>query len=211
MAAKWLKKLGESLKSSAPMIVGGLGTAAGTAVGGPLGAMVGPVLANIMRKVTGAPVEDTDFEAMAEQIMGSPELQLELEKLAIERERMYYELEVAKLTAETKLVESVNATMRAEAGSDKWYQAGWRPYCGFVMGTAWGIIALSFAILVACVGFNVGGVQASALTGVGSAMSDMAVFFSIMLAVLGISSWKRGDEKIARASAKGTVLSAITD
>ena len=97
MAAKWLKKLGNTLQNVAPTLAGGIGVA----VGGPVGGIVGPVLANLMRKVTGAPADDTDYEAMAERIMGSPELTLEMERLAIEREKMHFDLEASPPTRQS--------------------------------------------------------------------------------------------------------------
>jgi hypothetical protein len=206
MAAKWLKKLLEGLKQVAPNIVGG---AVGIAAGPLLGGVVGPVVANLMRKVTGQPAEDEDYEAMAATIMGSPELQLEIEKLAIERERIELEkleaendLERSKWEAETARMETVNATMRAEAGADDKWQRRWRPYWGFVSATAWGLIALSYSILVACIAFSVKGVEAAALTTVGSSLADMTVFLGVAAAILGVSAWKRGDEKIARIKAR---------
>ena len=208
MAAKWLNKLLDGLKRVAPTIVGG---AAGMAAG-PLGPVVGSVVANLMRKVTGAPTEDDDYEAMAAQIMGSPELQIKMEALAIERERIELDrlraennLETSKWQAETARIEAVNETMRAEAGADDKWQKRWRPYWGFVSATAWGIIALSYAILVACIAFSVKGVDASALNAVGNSLAEMTVFFGIAGAILGVSAWKRGDEKIERIKARVTI------
>ena len=205
MAKGFLKKLLDGLKQVAPTL---LGSAAGM-VAGPLGPVVGGVVANLMRKVTGAPTEDTDYEAMAAQILGSPELQLKMEALAIERERIDLErlqaendLETSKWEAETARVMAVNETMRAEAGADDKWQKRWRPYWGFVSATAWGIIALSYAVLVACIAFSVKGVEASSLTAVGGSLSNMTVFFGIAGAILGVSAWKRGDEKIARIKAR---------
>ncbi|RKX64805.1 MAG: hypothetical protein DRP42_05830, partial [Tenericutes bacterium] len=124
MAAKWLKQLLNGLKKVAPTIVSGVVAGAS----GPLAGITGPIVANLMRKVTGAPVDDMDLEGMAKTIMGSPELQLQLETLAIQRERIELEklkaendLEASKWKAETARIETVNETMRAEAGADdKW-------------------------------------------------------------------------------------------
>ena len=205
MAAKWLNKLLGTLKQIAPTIVGG---AAGM-VAGPLGPVVGGVVANLMRKVTGQPASDEDFEAMAQTIMGSPELQIEIERLAIERERIELEklkavneLETSKWEAETARMMSVNETMRTEAGSDKWWQSGWRPFCGFVTGTTWGIIGISFAILAVAIAFGIGDVKPAALTDFGTAMAELSVFFGIMGAILGVSAWTRGVEKKERIKAR---------
>jgi hypothetical protein len=205
MAAKWLNKLLNGLKQVAPTIVGGV---VGT-VAGPLGPVVGGVVANLMRKVTGQPAQDEDYESMAQTIMGSPELQLRVRGLAIEQERIELErlkaeieLETTKVRADTARIDSVNATMQAEAGSDKWWTSGWRPYFGFVTGTVWGILGLAMAtaiILVAC-----GAAEASVLAIIGTAFAGMAVFWSVPLAVCGVSAWKRGDEKIERIKARET-------
>jgi len=41
------------------------------------------------------------------------------------------ELTQKQLETDAKAIESVNATMRAEAKSDKWWQSAWRPTVGF--------------------------------------------------------------------------------
>lgn len=208
MAAKWLEKLLGSLKQVAPTLVGGIAGTAATAVAGPLGPVVGGVVGNLMRKVVGADPEDTDFEAMAEQIMGSPELRLELEKLAIERERIElqreqarYDMERSRIEAETARITQVNETMRAESGADDKWTRRWRPYWGFVSGTCWGILALSFALMVVLKAIGIGDVQSSDITALGTAFEDMLVFFGIAGGILGVTAWGRSKEKTERIKA----------
>ena len=148
---------------------------------------------------------------MAERIMGSPELTLEMERLAIEREKMHFDLEASRLAADTAKLEIVNATMRAEAGSDDKWQKRWRPYWGFVSGTAWGIIALSMAVLIGCIAFSVKGVDVGTIVQVGKAVGEMDMFWLIALTVLGVTTWTRGQEKKERLKARGTVLTSIIE
>ena len=151
----------------------------------------------------------TTTEAMAATIMSSPELQLEIERLAVEMElieleklRAQNDLETSKWQAETARIQAVNETMRAEAGADDKWQRRWRPFCGFVTGTTWGIIGISFAILAVAIAFGIGDVKPAALTDFGTAMAELSVFFGIMGAILGVSAWTRGVEKKERIKAR---------
>jgi len=208
MPPKWLSKLLDSLKQVAPTLVGGIAGTAATSIAAPLGPVVGSVVGNLMRKVVGADPEDTDFEAMAEQIMGSPELRLKLEELAIERERVElerekarYDMERSRLESDTARIQHVNATMQAEAGADDKWTRRWRPYWGFVAGTCWGLLALSFAFMVVLKATGAGDVQSSDITSLGTAFEDMTVFFGIAGAILGVTAWGRSQEKRERSRA----------
>ena len=203
MAAKWLKKLLGGLKKVAPTLIGGVVAGAS----GPLAGITGPIVANLMRKVTGAPAEDMDLEGMAQKILGSPELQLGLEQLAIERERIELEklkavndLERSKWEAETARIAAVNETMRVEAESDKWWQSGWRPYWGFISGTAWGILIVSISILILTMAF--GPTTGDEVKAVGEAIFDMLPLFAIAGAMVGVTAWWRGKEKTKRIEAQ---------
>jgi hypothetical protein len=208
MAAKWLVKLLDNLKQVAPGLIGGAVGTAATSIAGPLGPVVGGVVANLMRKVTGAAADDVDYEEMAEEIMTSPELRLELEKLAIEREKIElerekarYDMERSRIQADTARIEAVNATMRAESGADDPWTRRWRPYWGFVSGTCWGILALSFALLVVGMATGFGDVTPKDIRAVGTAFADMMVFFGVAGAMVGVTAWGRSQEKKGRLEA----------
>jgi hypothetical protein len=180
MAAKWLKKVGEHLKGIAPMLVG----AAGTALGGPA---AGGVLATIMREVTGKG-EGVDLDSIADEIFGSPELRYKLEELAVQRERMMHEARYRELQIEEQMQKNVNETMRAEATAEDPWTRRWRPYFGFVAGTAFGIQVLGVVYVMVTGGDPDLIAQVAGLT----------VIWAPAMAVLGINGWTRGKEKTAR-------------
>lgn len=159
---------------------------AGDLVGGPAGI----ALEALARVLAGAGPEE-DLDTVAEVIMSRPELMVKMEELAMQRE-------AALLDNDTRRIEAVNATMRSEAGaSDSWTRR-WRPYWGFVAGTAWGILALSLALTMLIAAF--GGESAlEAIPVIASAFEAMFVFWGVAGAVLGITAWTRGQEKLELA------------
>ena len=89
--------------------------------------------------------------------------------------------EVALKDSESKIIESVNATIREEIKSDKWIQYSWRPCVGFSFCA---VIINNYILLPY---FQIWGLKMIVIPdGVWSAM----------LLVLGISAGTRGVEKI---------------
>jgi len=84
---------------------------------------------------------------------------------------------------ESKLVESVNATMRAEAASDSWMQKSWRPIVGFSFA---GTIVNNYMLLPY---FKNAGLQP---------VDIPSEVWLAMMAVLGVAAYTRGQEKIQR-------------
>lgn len=182
---RFFKKLLDTLKGVAPTLV----AAAGTAVGGPA---AGGILATLMREITGKG-EDADLDAVAEQILGSPELRIRLEELAIQREKNEQEAELRELELEAKAQEVVNATMQAEAKAEDPWTRRWRPYFGYVAGTAFGLQIAAVAYLM------VTGGDPELI----NAVVDLTPVWTPALAVLGITSWGRSKEKEARIRTVG--------
>lgn len=143
----------------------------------------GPLVHSLMRAVTGDGPE-ADIEAVAAKISADPSLMLELQQSA-----MAHELEMAKIDA-AKL-SAVNATMQAEAKSEHWPQWSWRPYNGFLFGTA--IVLIYF--LLPALNKPVPSVPEWIWMG--------------WAAILGVATWDRGKEKRIKAGeSSGGMLDA---
>jgi len=182
-----LKKLAPGLRRVAPDVLEG----AGDLIGGPAGL----ALEALARIVAGAGA-DADMDEVAAAIQANPELMVKMEELALERER-------AILQNDTARIESVNATMRVEAtGEDKWTRR-WRPAFGFIAAGVWGLLGTTMAVVILCTSFGLG--EPDVITYIGTAFTDMTMFWSVALAVLGVSAWTRGQEKIEAAKGVGRV------
>jgi len=182
MAAQWLKKVGQHLKGIAPMLVG----AAGTVLGGPA---AGGMLATIMREVTGAG-ENVDLDTIADEIFGSPELRYKLEELAVRREGQMQEAKLRELQIEEQMQKNVNATMQVEGKSDDAWQRRWRPFIGFVFGASLGIQSIGVTWIL------INGGNPELIT----SLQSLAFIWGPALAVLGVTSWGRSKEKVARVA-----------
>lgn len=191
---KWKKLLGK-LVAVAPTAAKVLDTA-GDFVPGPAGI----ALEALARLVAGAGPDD-DLDQVAETIMADPALMVRMEELSMQRESNL-------LDNETRRIEAVNATMRAEAGAvDPWTRR-WRPYWGFVAGTCWGLLALALVITILIAAFG-GDAALESIPVIAEAFEAMFVFWGVAGAVLGITAWTRGQEKIE--TAKGRVKSRLLD
>ncbi len=103
-----------------------------------------------------------------------------------ESERATFKLQMQEgirdtLKIDAGALESVNATMRAEARSDKWWQSGWRPTVGFTFAA----VILNNYVIMAYMGEWAKPIEIPG--GVWNAM----------LVVLGAAAATRGGEKIA--------------
>ena len=176
---KWKKLLGH-LKGLVPGLVG----IAGTAVGGPA---AGGVLATIARSITGQG-DDVDLDDVASKLFGDPVAMVEMERLSIEREKNEDEAEIRKLAIGLEKQRLVNETMRAELAAEDPWSRRWRPYFGFVAGTAFGIQVLGVVYVMVTGGAPELIAQVAGLT----------VIWAPAMAVLGINGWTRGAEKKAK-------------
>lgn len=176
-----IRKIAPGLAKVAPDVL----STAGTIVGGPVGIGL-EALARMVTKLG----PDEDLDAVADVLMANPTLMVEMEKLALERERMV-------LDNDTLRIQAVNTTMQAESTSeDKWTRR-WRPFWGFITGTCWGILALTACTVILLVAFGVA--EAAVLAAIAGMFDSMWMFWGVALAVLGVSAYTRGKEKIALA------------
>jgi len=133
----------------------------------------GSLVEGLMRAVTGDGPE-TSIDAVAEKIAADPALMVQLQEKAMGHEAKLAEIEARKL-------ESVNATMREEAKSEKWPQYTWRPFNGFTFPLA--VLLIYFA-----------------LPAFGKDVPDVPQWVWMgWLSILGVATWDRGKEKRAKA------------
>ena len=169
--------LGESIASMAPMLGSAFGPG-GTAIGGLISAAFG-----------GNGKESPD--ELAKLIAADPQAAMKLREIEsnnkVELERLVIQGRSNELAHETSQIESVNATMRQEAVSGDAWQRRWRPFWGYISGTAFfmQIVAIIYVMIA---------IPASAAAIIGS-IASLQVFWSVPLAVLGISAYQRGKEK----------------
>lgn len=174
------KDLGKKLAQLGLPLLGG-------ALGGPAGAQVGALVAAAIG--TGESPDEVNAALTA-----NPELKVKLVEIQKAHEAKLIELQLAgvkaDLEAETSRIISVNETMRAESASDDIWQRRWRPFWGFSSAFAFfmQVGAISYLMLV-------GHPKAGEMI---NALGSLTVFWGVPMAVLGISAWQRGQEKLER-------------
>jgi hypothetical protein len=171
--------LGESIADFAPMLGALLPIPGGTAIGKMISSAFGS--------------DSDDPEELAKIIKADPQAAIKLREIElnnkVDLEKLVIKAESNRLASDTARIESVNATMRAESISGDAWQRRWRPFWGYISGF---VFFLQMLVIFWAVIFK----TASAVAII-TAMSSLAVFWSVPLAVLGISSYQRGKEKRA--------------
>jgi hypothetical protein len=120
--------------------------------------------------------------------------------LALQFQQAVMALELALAQEENKTLAEVNATMRAEGASEHWPQWSWRPFWGFSSGTAF----LFVALLCCWLGYlAVSARDMTALQMIPQLVGAFATLFAIPGAILGVTAWKRGQEKIEKIRSGG--------
>jgi len=144
-----------------------------------------------------------DDDSVMAAIMGHPEFEVELRKIAIEAEKVElekqkaaYDMERSKIEADTARISQVNETMRSEAGSNDVWQRRWRPIVAL-----WTFLIL-FPVMLAMVTW---------LPAEQIQVADpmMRLMIDAGLAVVGINAFTRGAEKMAAAWKRPDVASAV--
>lgn len=158
----------------------------GAAMGGPAGGLLGAAVA-------GALGVGNDPNEIEQALRIDPNAAIKLRELEsnekVSLATLAKEQYVSDNTTEAAELETVNATIREESKSEKWYVAGWRPFWGFVSGAAFGAVAL-FTCMLAYRAIVEG--DAAAMTMIPQFVTSMAVLFGIPGTILGIASWHRG-------------------
>lgn len=155
--------------------VGKFAPLVGTLLGGPAGGAVGGLVASALG------VESTP-DAVSQALATSPDAAVKIAEIQATQAAKLQELLVTaeqnRLAAETAQLQAVNATMQAEAKSEKWPQYSWRPFNGFVVGT----MAFGVYFVLPLVKVPVPAIPES-----------VWVMFG---AILGVASWFRGQAKV---------------
>lgn len=107
------------------------------------------------------------------------------------------EVELSRIAVEQ--LDIINKTMQIEAQSEHWPQYSWRPFWGFVSGIAF-LIVIIFCCYLAYIAIKEGSVQA--INMISPLITSFVPLFGIAGAVLGISSWHRGKEKIENTKSR---------
>ncbi|SNR99308.1 Holin of 3TMs, for gene-transfer release [Humidesulfovibrio mexicanus] len=168
-------------------IIGGLIGVAPTIakwIGGDKAEEVANTVASVAQAVTGK----ADAQSAVDAIKADPALAMEFQKA-------WLATELALEQEETKRQLAVNETMRAEAHSEHWPQWSWRPFWGFTSALAF----LFVSILCCWLGFDaVKSKNMAALNMIPQLVASFGLLFGTPLAILGVASFKRGQEKIEK-------------
>jgi len=162
-------------------IVGKAAPLVGGLLGGPVGGSMGALIASTL----GA---GNSPDEVLRELKNNPDALVKIKTLESEERIALRQLAVQaasnELAASTSRIQAVNATMQAEAKSEKWPQWSWRPYNGFLFGTT--IFAVYFVLPLS-------GVEAP------SVPTEIWMGWS---AILGVSAWHRGVQKRAHEGEK---------
>ncbi|MDX9916036.1 MAG: 3TM-type holin [Sphaerochaeta sp.] len=171
----------------------------GTAVAGPAG---GAGLGGLVASLFGADPEDPADVLSRMQLDPQAAVKLrELELRHVERiEEIQLDTLKLRLSHATSSIQAVNKTMQVEATSEHWAQWGWRPFWGFISGTAFFIVCAFVCYL---------GYQAIVLkdgTAFGQiplVIGSFTTLFGIPGAILGITAWGRNALKTVKSQSGG--------
>jgi len=159
-------------------IVGKAAPLLGMLIGGPAGGAIGGLIANALgTKATPGAIKDIlTNDASAKVKLKELELshEADLQRMALE----YGRTSIAQ----------VNETMRVEAQSGHWWVSAWRPFWGFTSALAFFAQAGAVAYLLTTKGDP-------ALI---AALASLSVFWTVPLAVVGVTAHGRSNEKIAK-------------
>ena len=140
----------------------------------------------------------TQIIEVAKQVTGqeSPEKAV---KQIQKNDRQAEEFQKSMLGFEAAMITQINQTMRQEGQSDDPWRRRWRPYWGYVAGTAFGLqIVLIMVIGGWAVVFQPGRAE-DILAALAGLASSLLPIWGMALAVLGVSVWKRSTDKAVQA------------
>lgn len=193
--------------------VAALAPTAGSLLGGPAGTAIG----NLIAATLGTAAEpDKVMAAIQTDPAAAVKLKelelnhrLEMEKLAVEAEKNRLAQETAEMQEASKQIESVNVTMRAEAASEHWFSAFWRPYWGVISGTAFGAAVVFIGLLAYKAVVEK---DHEAMRMIPDLVVSMAELFAIPGAILGITAWHRGRmQRVQAGDSDVSVAGALVD
>lgn len=162
-------------------------------LGGDKAGSVAEKVMDVARTVAGL---SNDSAAVA-AIQNNPQLQIEFQKAV-------QPVLIAQYEAETRQLESINATMRAEYASSKSFVAYWRPMFGYIVAFTWLMMMAAMTYVMVVIPDKAAGIIES--------LSALSFMWSIALAVLGISVRERSkDKQVAAGLTPASLMGAVTD
>jgi hypothetical protein len=173
----------------------------GAALGGPGGAAIGTALASHLGTSSAQPENVlAALTSDANAITQAREFELANQAKLIE---IATNAEIDKRRADSADIAAVNTTMTAEAAnasSENWWQKGWRPLNGYVVG-----LTSAFSVLFVCYLTYLGvvGHDAGALAAIPSVASTIAEILVIPGAAAGITAWHRGVMQVKQVINQG--------
>ncbi|MCP3177304.1 3TM-type holin [Desulfuromonas sp. KJ2020] len=175
----------------------------GGALGGPTGASIGAQVAHSL----GLSAESSPEEVAKALAAASPEALVQLKQLEAEIIKANLEAGVRHHEIEGQELESVNATMRTEAGLGHRWAGAWRPFWGFVSAVAFAIAVVG---ILALTGYALSTKDHELLTVIPSLVGELTFLFGIPGAILGVASWHRGQmQRIEAGEQKQPILSGL--
>ncbi len=123
-------------------------------------------------------------------------------ELALQYQKLMNDVILAQLDAETKQLEAINATMRAEYSSNDNYTKRWRPTMGYAVTLVWSVqmSALSWVMVT-------DPAKAVALI---TAMAQLTALWGVALSILGVAVVKRSEDKqVAAGLEPAGILGAL--
>lgn len=148
--------------------------------GGDKDATIAEKVVGIAKTVTGLDKPDEMLAAISKDPALLVQFKAQASQVAIE-----------ELRAETEQLKTINETMRVEYASGSLFKSGWRPYIGWIFGTAFGLQMFAASAIIV---FNPE--QAKAVL---EGLAALAALWFVALTVLGVNITKRSQDKQAAA------------
>lgn len=162
----------------------------GAALPIPGGEAIGAALASHIGASSGQP-EDilAALTQSADAVQKAKEFELTHQETML---KLTTDAEVEQRKADSADMAAVNTTMAAEAANSKdenWWQTGWRPFNGYVVGLA-SLVTVGGVLWLAYLALS--GKDANALNAIPTIVSSVAMVLAIPGAAVGITAWHRG-------------------
>ena len=164
-----------------------------------LAASVVPSIIGLFDKKAGSVAEDVVKAGMEltgaateEEAVGA--LNANPELLAKYKEKVL-DIELAFYREDTKRMDIVNTTMRAEIAGSGIFKTGWRPAFGWVAAVSFGFTVFGFLFLMGWAVIENPENLSDLILAMEKIAAVMVSLWTVALTVLGVAVWKRSDDK----------------
>jgi hypothetical protein len=157
-------------------------------------------ICNVVQSITG--VGDDGLAEGVEKIKADPEMQLRFLQELNSHEAAWWE-------EETKQLLAVNDTMQVETKSEDPYVRRWRPYWGYVSGTAWALQVVGLTLIGCLVTWRNPAEASSVIKALAELAGSMTFQWMTALSVLGVAVMARSKDK--QAEATGQPVQGVLD